>query len=256
MIRVLLTAPLKQDPRFFKEYQESIDNLIIPEGVELSRFFVVNDCPEVIPLIHDAEHVVRNTGDKYVKNNRTHIWTEANLNKMPALRNETIRKALDDGFDYWWSVDTDLVLRPQTLKVLLDADKDIVTEAFWTDGWCNAWEYDQAKGAKREWKTPGLYKIGASGACTLVKRKVLEAGVDYTPIPLIRKALYGEDRHFCIRANVLGFEHWLDSHCPPTHLYTENHYQLFMKYEKGMKSNGDDRRRQSGDEDHSRRLQF
>ena len=34
--------------------------------------------------------------------------------------------------------------------------------------------------------------MGMTGACTLVKRKVFEAGVDYTPIPNIRKALRGE----------------------------------------------------------------
>jgi hypothetical protein len=67
-----------------------------------------------------------------------------------------------------------------------------------------------------------------TGACTLVKRKVFEADVDYTQIPNIYKALRGEDRHFCVRAACAGFEMWVDTHCPATHLYTEDEYNKFM----------------------------
>ena len=67
-----------------------------------------------------------------------------------------------------------------------------------------------------------------TGACTLVTRKVFEAGVDYTQIPNIRKALRGEDRHFCVRAACAGFEMWVDTHCPATHLYTREIYENYM----------------------------
>jgi hypothetical protein len=64
-----------------------------------------------------------------------------------------------------------------------------------------------------------------TGALTLVKRKVFEAGVDYTPIPNIYTALRGEDRHFCVRAACAGFELWIDSHCPAEHLYTRRVFE-------------------------------
>ena len=72
-----------------------------------------------------------------------------------------------------------------------------------------------------------------TGACTLVKRKVLEAGVNYSHIPNIRDALFGEDRHFCVRAAVHGFELWVDTHVPATHLYTETEYQKYMNTKAG-----------------------
>jgi GT2 family glycosyltransferase len=152
---------------------------------------------------------------------------------METLRNMTIRHALDHGYDYWFSVDTDLVLHPDTLRYLLEADKDIVSEIFWSTSkdihyWCNAWMYDQGSGMPDEWHNPGLYQVGMTGACTLVKRHVLESGVDYTHIPNIQRALYGEDRHFCVRAAVHGFELWVDTHCPAIHLYTETEYQKYM----------------------------
>ena len=45
MIRVLIAAPLRQEPKIFREYQKGLDSLILPEGVTADRFFVVNDCP-------------------------------------------------------------------------------------------------------------------------------------------------------------------------------------------------------------------
>lgn len=227
-IRVLIAAPLKQEPKIFREYQDALDRLIIPNGVTIDRFFVVNDCDEVIPEIRNAEYIVINTGDKYERNTNDHIWTHDNLEKMPLLRNECIRQVRDGGYDYLFSVDTDLVLQPETLETLLDADKDIVSEIFWTNGWCNAWMHDQSAGMKAEWSTPGLYRVGMTGACTLMKAEVFEAGVDYSPVPNI-KSLWGEDRFFCIRAACHGFEMWVDSHFPAEHLFTEQHYQEFLR---------------------------
>ena len=126
-IKILIAAPLKQEPKIFREYQDALDRLIIPDGVTVDRFFVVNDCDEVIPEIRNAEHIVINTGDKYERITNDHIWTHDNLEKMPLLRNECIRRVRDGGYDYLFSVDTDLVLQPETLETLLDADKDIVS---------------------------------------------------------------------------------------------------------------------------------
>lgn len=234
MQKVLITAPARQEPKIFREYRESIANLIVPDGVSVDTYFVINDCPELIPCLRESDkYIVHNTGEAYSKTHNDHIWSDSNMRTMETLRNLTIAFALINGYDYWFSVDTDLVLHPDTLRFLLDADKDIVSEIFWSTSkdihtWCNAWMCDQGSGMLNEWRTPGLYQCGMTGACTLVKRKVLEAGVDYTHIPNIQRALYGEDRHFCVRAAVHGFELWVDSHCPATHLYTESEYQKYM----------------------------
>ena len=227
MIRVLIAAPLRQDPKIFEEYQKGLDSLIIPDGVSVDRFFVVNNCEEVVPYIRNAETVVINTEDSMMY--RDHFWTKELISDMAEYRNMTIRKTLDGGYDYLLSVDTDLVLEPHTLQVLLEADKDCVAGLFWTNGWSNAWMYDQASvNDKPEWHEPGLYPVGGTGALFLIKRKVLEAGVDYTPIPNLRQAVFGEDRHFCIRAVCNGFELWVDTHCQPVHLYDEGLYQQYM----------------------------
>lgn len=231
-MKVLITAPLQQERAIFQEFQEGLDKLEIPEGVQVDRFYVVNDCPKIIPDIR-GDYIVMDRNLKYVRATDTHIWSHENLVKMHDLRNATIQRTLDGGYDYWWSIDTDLVVHPKTLKALLDADKDIVAEIFWTNGWANAWLYDQATGMPDEWKKAGLYKCGMTGACMLVKRRVFEAGVDYSPIPNIKKVLWGEDRHFCIRAACAGFDLWIDTHYPATHLYTAYDLANFRKHKYG-----------------------
>ena len=233
MKKILITAPLRQETDVFLEYQKGLDALEVPEGYEVSRFFVVNDCREIIPYIENAEFVVADTGKEYEKTGNDHLWTLDLMLKMSDLRNRTIVEMLTGGYDYWLSADTDIVLDPKTLRTLIEADKDIVSEIFWTQApsgryWCNAWMVDQAAGMKEDWKKPGLYRCGMTGALTLVKRKVFEAGVDYTPIPNIYQALRGEDRHFCVRAACAGFEMWIDSHCPATHLYTRKVFEDYM----------------------------
>ena len=226
MTRVLIAAPLRQDPKIFIEYQKGLDNLILPDGVTADRYFVVNDCDEVIPYIRDAEYDVVNYGAMQYSD---HLWTGALVGNMATYRNMTIRKALEGGYDYLFSVDTDLVLEEHTLQQLLADDKDCVAGLFWTNGWSNAWMYDQVtENNLPEWQEPGLYRVGGTGALFLIKRKVLEAGVDYTPIPNLRKAVFGEDRHFCIRAVCNGFEIWADNHCQPVHLYKNKHYDDYI----------------------------
>lgn len=226
-MNILIAAPLRQELHIFREYQRGLDGLRVPEGVTVDRFYVVNDCPEVIPEIK-GEYVVCDTKDVYERRENDHYWTHENLGKMHKLRNLTCQRALEGGYDYLFSVDTDLVLHPDTLMELLAAGKDIVSELFWTNGWCNAWMYDQSAGMDPHWVTPGLYQVGMTGACILISRRVLEAGVDYSAIPNIRKCLWGEDRHFCIRAACAGFTLWTDTHCPPEHLYTEKAYQNYI----------------------------
>lgn len=233
MKKILICAPLRQDADIFREYQDSLDRLEVPEGFEVSRFFVVNDCPEVKGEIRGAEWTEVEIGEDYIKTDEDHLWNTRLMNKVGALRNMTIRKMLDGGFDYWLSVDTDLILDPWTLHHLLDADKDIVSEIFWTQGpngnyWCNAWDEDQYSAPHEEWKKPGLYEVGMTGACTLVKRAVFEAGVDYSRIKNIHRALRGEDRHFCVRAACAGFGMWIDTHCPARHMYTRRLYEEYM----------------------------
>lgn len=236
-MKVLIGAPLRQKPHIFKEHLKSLEALRIPEGVEVDFFWIVNDCPEVIDLLKPHQYMVTDYGDKYETDETEHHWSFAGFGKMSELRTMLTNKALEEGYDYYFSVDTDLVLHPETLAQLLAAEKDLVSEIFWTDGpdgkpWCNSWLWDQyitTVETFEAWKLPGLYEVGMTGALFLISRKVLEAGVNYMPIKNILRAVYGEDRHFCIRAACAGFEIWMDTCYPATHLYRESEYRAYME---------------------------
>jgi len=66
-------------------------------------------------------------------------------------------------------------------------------------------------------KVPGVYTVGGLGACTLISKRAIQAGVNFKEIYNI--SFMGEDRHFCIRAVALGFELFVDTHYPAFHIY-------------------------------------
>ena len=72
MKRILIAAPLRQDVDVFREYQKGLDNLEVPEGFTVDRYFVVNDCMEVIQEIRDAEYDTVETGEVYEKDGA--VW--------------------------------------------------------------------------------------------------------------------------------------------------------------------------------------
>lgn len=238
-MRVLIAAPLRQEPKILLEHLKSIDNLYIPEGVEVDRYYVVNDCPEAIRILKDRDirYTVYDTKDEYKKVDGDHLWTNANLNKMHLLRNLCLAEAYEKKYDFMLSVDTDIVMHPMTLKALLEAKKHLVSEVFWTPSrmgtWPNAWMYDQmTTGDTSAWKEPGLYEVGGTGALFLISWQAINDRVTYAPIYNIKDALIGEDRHFCVRAACAGYKIYLDTHYPATHLYDEAAY---LKYMEGKK---------------------
>ena len=39
-MKILIAAPLRQDPKIFNEYQRALDELIIPDGFKIGRAHV------------------------------------------------------------------------------------------------------------------------------------------------------------------------------------------------------------------------
>jgi hypothetical protein len=230
LARILLCAPVRQEPDVFQYYLEALRALEVPAGFEVDKLFIFHNCEQLKQHLVDGENCfVHNTPDEYVCDDTTHQWKDANFAQIIIMKNALLRYALDRGYNYIFLVDSDLVLQPPTLEALIAADKDIVAEVFWTV-WVkgesmalpNAWHWDQYEIDGEElvkWQhEPGLYRVGMTGACTLIKRRVLEAGVSFNPLYNVSFTRW-EDRAFCIRAAVSGFEIFLDTHYPAAHLY-------------------------------------
>lgn len=82
------------------------------------------------------------------------------------------------------------------------------------------------------YREKGIFKVGGVGGCNLISRKVIEAGVNYNPIYNLSFSNW-EDRAFCIRAAVLGFQIYIDTYYPAIHLYDK---KCIQNYERSIQS--------------------
>ena len=166
--------------------------------------------------------------DTYVCDSVTHQWNDDLMVKVGEFKDRMIRHAADKKYDYLFLIDSDIVLHPKTVEQLILAKKEIVSEIFWTSWQPNipplpqVWVSDQytlfeRKGnenitneeAQRrqqmfldKLKRPGVYEVGGLGALTLISKEALNKGISFKKIKNV--TMWGEDRHFCVRASALG----------------------------------------------------
>ncbi|NPV91336.1 MAG: glycosyltransferase family 2 protein [Firmicutes bacterium] len=257
--RVLLGSPIRQKPEILKEFIESLNSLD-QRDIELS-FILVDDneyeesSRQLLrfeenqrTFLFKAESIEKagNTHEAYVCDDTTHYWKEHLIWRVAGFKDFMIEKAIELDYDYLFLIDSDLILHPATIQHLIDTGKDIISEVFWT-AWYpgspelpNVWLYDHYDMARRvrgerlsseeqaarqqsfleQLKTPGVYEVGGLGACTLISKKALLAGVSFKQIKNL--TLWGEDRHFCVRAIALGLNLFVDTHYPAYHIYRES----------------------------------
>ena len=237
MRKILLGVPVHQDADIFKAYLNSLDRLNLPEDVILDRCFYLHESRNLEGYLKPSDMVLYNDRPAgYDTKGATHKWNESNLTEVAKMKNEMIRLALDGGYDYYCLVDSDLILHPNTLKHLLERDLPIVSEIFWTE-WVegsgeilpNCWDQDMSNTESiRRYRIPGIHETGGTGALILIKREVLEKGVDYTPIYNISFSIW-EDRAFCIRAAVNGYQLFVDTVLPARHLYRRSDYEKYIR---------------------------
>lgn len=77
-------------------------------------------------------------------------------------------------------------------------------------------------------RQPGVYEVGGLGACTLIRRSALEKGVRFERIRNL--SLWGEDRHFCVRAAALGIPLFVDTRNPAFHIYRDSDLEGADRY--------------------------
>lgn len=251
--RILIGSPVRQHPQILEYFLYSLRNLSTEDLATAYYFVDDNDDARASQLLQEFRRDNPNPvwiekvqpRGTFIRDETTHRWSPQLVWRVAAHKNRIIRHALDNGFDYLFLVDSDLVLNPKTLVQLLSAGKDVISEIFWTKWQPELPELPQVWGCdhytlyslepgeritpeeaqirQREWlsrlRKPGVYRVGGLGACTLIARCVLERGVDFSP--LYNLSFWGEDRHFCIRAVACGFELFVDTHYPAFHIYRQ-----------------------------------
>ncbi len=251
--KILLGSPIRQKTEILREFLLGIQRLRRDSLLAVDYFFIDDNLEEESSqlLLRFAEKNKNTTLAKvkcqdkspYLCDEDTHKWEDELIWKVANFKNQIIEIAIKEDYDHLFLVDSDLVLHPETLEHLVSLKKDIVSEIFWTK-WepdfpelPQVWMSDQYNFYKSlrgeiltqeeiiqrvqtfisQLRTPGVYPVGGLGACTLISKKALDAGVNYNEINNI--SFVGEDRHFCIRAVALGFDLYVDTHYPAYHIY-------------------------------------
>jgi len=260
--RILLASPVRQKENILVQFLQSL-NLLDSTGVELD-FAFVDDHNEhdLLNRFSTEKTNVRiipgSIEDSYVCDESAHYWRENLIWKIADYKDRFIKLALEEDYDYLFLVDSDLYLQPQTLKHLITLKKDIVSEVFWTKWQQDTFPLPQVwvKGhyemyASQRGETlnqeevnkrtdeflkmlyvPGTYKVGMLGACTLISKNALSLGVSFHQI--YNLDLWGEDRHFCVRAAALNLELYADTHYAPYHIYRESELEGLIDYKKNL----------------------
>lgn len=235
MKKVLLFSSLRKSVSVLQVSIPSWLNLI-QEDVTLDfLFFDDNEAPDSKNYVQNyavqqgvtlANFHIEEKGDYKGQ----HKWNQKQIDRISEIKNSAIQYALDHNYDYLFLVDADLVLHPYTLAHLISQNKHFIFEVFWTLFFNakyhkpNAWDYHSwayyDESTLLKLAKPGVYKIGGGGACTLISKEILSKGLTFSRLPSLN--YLGEDRHFCTRAQALGYDTVVDTHYPAYHIFYDH----------------------------------
>jgi len=262
MSKILIGSPVRQNKNILKEFLCGLEEA--DKGTNQISYYFVDDNTDsestaLLEKFANRNNVIIKTGSElYEVQDRYdgHIWQANTLDKIAVYKNTIISFCLENDFDYLFLIDSDIVIDKRALLQLLSDNVDIVSNVFWSQ-WGDKgpltaqcfWIpdiYTQFKSFNvpitfqeahkirmdtyEQLKTPGLYIVNGLGACTLISKRALEMGVNFTKIPNLQ--IPGEDRPFCIRAGVLGIDLYMDTHYPAYHIHHERYLSRVDEFKK------------------------
>ncbi len=163
----------------------------------------------------------------YRRTDDSHGWNTQVVDRVIRIKNAALARVLSTEACGIFLLDADILIHPAALEHLWGLGVPIVSEICWSrfrPGAAympNAWDVQtyvhRSADSVLRLREPGVYEVGGLAACTLVRREVLERGVSFARIPNLD--LWGEDKHFCVRAACNGFKLFVDTHYPAFHIY-------------------------------------
>ena len=269
--RILLASPVRKPPVVLEQLLRTIAWQVLPENVQLDVLFAPNygDEPhkeEALALLTGSGLQIGHevsvwsnapviAGD-YGEATETRSWSKTAFTRLAALKNRILQHAMDEGYDFVWLLDADVMCDPWTLQSLLDtADHarwlafegvyrpPIVAGVYWTrwqrrnpastdnvHAGPQVWLTHPYRLSGRGWTEADFRKalverervrVWGLGACTLIPVERLRHGVSFAPFEGLPPGPMseGEDRHFCAWANAKHCEMIADGWPDIVHAY-------------------------------------
>ena len=236
MKKILITAPICQNIKIFKEYLWSINRLEIPEGYEVHKYFYLYDSDNLKKLLKSNEFVSFKNDFNLPKDNI-----------IPAIRTKILEYARKNKFDYIFNVDDNIILHQKTLVDLVERKKDIISKIYWIptnekEPWnCTPNCFDGFIRDKKiikdnliHYKFIGTYEIGATYGIMLISSKIFnEPLLNYYPINILSPSIL-EEYSFCVKCKCFfpDLKIYIDTVHPAKYLKTEEDYDNWIKWEK------------------------
>jgi len=241
--RILIAAPANCSEIMFQEYLNSLNHLILPENYIVDKFFVLNKNSILKKYLKEKEYIEIDNNNLVLEKekNKPKKWKTENYNFIAKLRNYILEKAREDKYDYLFSVDSDILLHPNTLKHLIECNKDFISTAIWTklgdsnlsincaqyEGWG---EYNN----KDIFKEKNIYEIGWTCIAVLMTSKIFSnSNIKYDQILGVDNT-GSEDYSFCLRCycNIPDLKCYISTYYPGRHLYHEKDLERWLKEKK------------------------
>lgn len=255
MRKILIAAPVNNRAWCLRDFLQSIRELTTPDDCEISYYFLENDSTDdsldvlsesTAKWEHCAIESVHNDLPEY---DRTGPGGHAMYTRMAQLRNRIRLYAVNSGYDYLFSVDSDIMLQPDTLKRLLAHSLHFVAATISNSGshifsCVNALGFIEASGSGPYSDPPiwhrivpepnGVKQVGGTGAVFLASRAILEANTYLYEVLKESKyyhpqilPVYGEDYQFAMCCGDRGWTQHIDFGIRAWHCYTKDLLEIY-----------------------------
>jgi cellulose synthase/poly-beta-1,6-N-acetylglucosamine synthase-like glycosyltransferase len=227
---IMIFTPVKDRAWILPDFLKHILHLDYPKS-KLRLVFIPNDCSD------DSEQILRTWREQHQteykkidiityninvpKDKRNARIFSSYYSYLAVIRNHGLHQLKNE--DYIFSIDSDILVKPETLKKLVSDRKDIVSSLVPNNLGKTVWNilnWTTEDTAKHILKIPesSLMQVGFTGACYLIHSRVINMGVRYG------YHIQGEDGYFCKMALQKGFKIYCDTNLKQNHIMRKEDY--------------------------------